>query len=265
MRESNQYVTIHKLNTGTDQFDSIGRIYNGGGKTYKITFRNETEDRLAIIFYTISNGVSEGVYYTESTDGINWYNADHSVSVNISLAGIINAGNKASFAIYEDSVPYNSIVAENGLILNGKPIVIVYEGNCPLANREITVTNVYVMEFNGSTWVKHTFSTTPFNYYERYGFHHFITYKSGYYYLFFVWWDYTDTENITYIDIYKSSDLDTWSKTELLKPDYNFQFTAAMWFTPNAPEANQLLFIHKLRKDASYTQAFKTHDIYKLP
>jgi len=265
LRESNRYVTIHKLNTGTDQFDFIGNIYDGGGKTYKITFRDEDESKLAIIFYTISNGVSDGVYYTESTDGANWLNAKGDVSVDITAAGIINAGNKASYAVYEDSAPYNSIVAENGLMLDGVPHIVVYEGNCPLANRAIVVTNVHIMKWNGSTWDKHTFSTTPFNYYERYGFHYFMTKKGGIYYLFHVWWDYTDTDNITYIDLYKSTNLDNWSKTELLKPDYNFQFTTAMWFTPNAPESDQLLFIHKLRKGAGMTQAFKTHEIYKIP
>lgn len=251
-------IVIYKLNIGTDEFDRIGIVYNAvSGGVYKTPIQSREETKWGIVFYETNSGITDGVYYAETEDGINWSNAEGTVSVDILDSEVIDVTNKSSFAVHEDSGSYDSIISENGLIINGVPHLIVYEGNQdPPASAFITVSNVYIAKFSGGIWNKYLLPyTTPFDYANKSGFNHFLTYKSGRYYLFFIssFYD-TDKLNTSNVKLYTSTNLTSWIETDFAKPDYGFIFVPTAWFTPNAPADNILVWFWLNKSTYASTQ-----------
>lgn len=265
--QNGENIVIYKLNTGTDEFEYHGKLYDAiAGASYKAPLQNKNEDKLGLVFYEIDSAESEAIYYAESIDGDNWTNADGSVSVDITNGEYINGPNKASFVVHEDSVGNNSIISENGLLLNGVPIIVIYEGNT-VGGTEITVNNVYLATFTGGSWVKRLLPyTTPMEYAQRGGFNHFLTYKNGIYYLFFLYPYYgDDLLNNSQVKLYKSSNLITWTEEVFSIPDYGYIFAPCAFLTPNAPLNNNLIWFWVNQYDYVMNEVkYSIHYIYKL-
>lgn len=265
-RESSagEETAILKLNIISDQFELIGNLFDTGSKHYKSPLINAAEDRLAIIGFTINDGVCPITYYAESTDGINWTNAEGTVSVDISNLEIIDDVNKSSFAIHEASGIYNSVVSDCGIMINGVPYVVMYEGHTDITpDRDITVDNVYVCRFINGAWQKILFPyTTPFAWSQKGSMYHYITKIGDYYYLLYIDITYGDYD-ISQMYLYRSLDLINWTSRMVLESNVNYSFSRA-WFSHNMQFNNQIAVIRISRRDYYYTLSFVEELIFKL-
>jgi hypothetical protein len=263
-------VAEYKLNTVSDEFERVGFIFNALSEgIYKTLVPNPSENKIGILIYEIDAAMTEGVYYMETVDGVNWTNAAGTVSLDVTNSEVVNDANKALFAVHEDSASYNSIISENGLFISGVPHVVIYEGNRVGLTDFITVENVYVAKFSGGAWNKYLLPyTTPHNYAQRTGFNHFLAYKSSMYYLFYVSSSYdTDIIDNTNVKLYKSADLVTWIEIDFMEADYGYIFLPTAILSPNAPADNQLVWFYIGDGDYAgppFLEPFSQHLICKI-
>lgn len=256
-------VNIIKQDSGTGLFSDLGRVVNSTGKSYKYPVKYST-DKLRVIWYKISVGESVGVYYAESEDGIVWANIEGTYSIDMSESEEISDLNKSNYLVYGDSVSYNSILSEDSIVINGNPVIVVYEGN--YAGEvdgvyTITVDNVLLMQWNGSAWVKNIFSSTPFLYGQRVGFFHHLMKKGGTYYIFYL----DSLESYDIIRKRQGSNLSSMGSAEILaKADIGDAFGGEFWSSTSDDLTNQIMTTMVYKDGLYWDEIGKIHFSYKL-